>query len=168
MTELTCTAQVGSESAFDGSEWGGVPRESSESANAPAAVSKTNVPSAAAGDAGAERSKSADLVDSSKAARSSEAPFASARSASAPFACRLDSNALLANPKAKRKLDTVSRLSEAPCRTSTLARTSPYRVFATMPAGMVAKTNARRKTAPNFDGPGVFASGRVRNQRYAR
>ena len=127
-------------SAFDGSEWGASRGEFRER-NAPAAVSKTNVPSAAAGDAGAERSKSADLVDSSKAARSSEAPFASARSASTPFACRLDSNALLANPKAKRKLDTVSRLSEAPCRTSTLARTSPYRASRRCPRGW-----SRRRT----------------------
>ena len=63
---------------------------------------------------------------------------------------------------------TVSKLSLEPCKTSTLARISPYLVFATIPAGMVAKTKRRRNLAPKLDAAGVRASSLPRKYRYAR
>ena len=95
---------------------------------------------------------------------------ASAAAAAAAAVAVADADAVsaamaVANPNANKKLLHVSKLSLAPCKTSTLARTSPYVVFATTPAGIVAKTNARRNRAPKFDASGARVSGAPRNHR---
>ena len=156
VTELTWTAHVGRDNALVGSRrspsdaTGSHAFAAAESAHAPPPATATRTASASAGWTG--ESKGADVFDVS-------AP------PSAPSAPSVDDASAAANPNPKRKLLTVRRLSDAPWRTSTLARMSPYSVFAAMPAGMVAKTKARRNRAPKLDAGGVRAAGRPRNQR---
>ena len=65
-------------------------------------------------------------------------------------------------------MDTDSSVSLEPCSTSTLASMSPYEVFATMPAGIVAATNRSRNRAPKSDARGVAVSSFPRKYRYTR
>ena len=158
VTELTWTAHVGRDNALAGSRWspsdatGSNAAVAAESANAPPPATATRVASASAGGMGESRG------DDAASGAESSAP-------SAPSADSADSASAAANPKAKRKLLTVRRLSDVPWRMSTLARMSPYLVLAAMPAGMVAKTKARRNRAPKLDAGGVRAAGQPRNQR---
>ena len=65
-------------------------------------------------------------------------------------------------PKTMKRFVTVRRDSAVPCSQSTLARMSWYWTLAKIPAGMVAKTKARRNWKPKLAVLGVLVSGRER------